>query len=167
MIPHNEGVGVVRRARLFAINAHDGQIRKFTGEDYWHHCHRVANMVSEKIGEDHENHDVLVAAAYLHDTLEDTETTYCQLIKEFGGRVAWLVTELTDYYTPERFPDNNRRWRKGMEAIRLGYISDDAKTIKLCDLIDNTESIVKNDPKFAIVYLREKADVLESMGFGE
>ncbi len=158
---------IISEAKLFSYHAHKGQIRKFTGEDYWHHCRRVAKLVSEKVGIYHENHDVMVAAAYLHDTIEDTETTYSQLVREFGNRVAWLVTELTDEYTPERYPENNRRWRKGMEAVRLGQISADAKIIKLCDLIDNTESIVKNDPKFAITYLREKADVLESMGFGE
>ncbi len=158
---------IIVKAAKFSYHAHRGQIRKFTGEDYWNHCRRVARLVSNKVGIYHEDHDTLVAAAYLHDTLEDTKTTYCQLIKEFGGRVAWLVSELTDYYTPKRFPDNNRRWRKGMEAVRLGDISADAKIIKLCDLADNTASIVENDPKFAITYLREKADVLESMGFGE
>jgi len=168
VLSHSEqDARLVRKALKFAYYAHNGQIRKFTGEDYWHHCRRVAKMVSERIGIYHIEHDELVAAAYLHDTLEDTDTTYQQLIKEFGGRVAWLVFELTDHYTPERYPDNNRRWRKSMEAVRLGQISESAKIIKLCDMSDNTASIVKNDAKFAITYLREKADVLESMGFGE
>lgn len=159
---------IIIKALQFSARAHKGQTRKYTGEDYWFHCRNVAKMVSEKVGIYHEDHDVLVAAAYLHDTLEDTETTYCQLIREFGGRVAWLVSELTDYYTPERFPNNNRRWRKGMEAVRLGQISANAKIIKLCDVSANiSDHLVERDPKFAIPYLREKADVLESMGFGE
>jgi hypothetical protein len=52
-------------------------------------------------------------------------------------------------------------------VCRLGKISASAKLIKLCDLIDNTRSITEHDPDFAVTYLREKADVLEAMGYGD
>jgi (p)ppGpp synthase/HD superfamily hydrolase len=109
----------------------------------------------------------VVAAAVLHDTLEDTDTTVEELQKRFGPTVASLVSELTDEYTKTAYPHLNRSQRKTLEAGRLAEASQSAKLIKLCDLIDNTRSIVEHDPDFATVYLREKAAVLEAMGYGE
>jgi hypothetical protein len=53
-----------------------------------------------------------------------------------------------------------------MEAIRLGRISSRAQTIKYADLLDNGQDIMKNDPKFGKVYLREKETILKYMNKG-
>ena len=110
-------------------------------------------------------------AALLHDTIEDTDTTYGRLWEVFGPDVAGLVQELTDVYTHEAYPNANRATRKSSEAQRLAGISREAKLIKWCDLADNTKTIVQHDPGFAKVYLHEKADLIELMGldilFGE
>lgn len=163
---------LIRAAREFAYERHYGQMRKYTGLAYHHHLENVAGMVMALghafsipiVGVSIEQ---TIAAAYLHDTLEDTDTDVKELEYGFGKIVANIVVELTDYYTPEMFPNENRAWRKEVEAQRLGKISPAAKLIKWCDLIDNTRSIVEHDPKFAIVYLREKARVLEEMGLGK
>jgi len=153
---------LIDHARYFSINAHDGQVRKYTGEPYWHHCRNVARLVQERT-----NNDSMVAAAWLHDTLEDTDTTVICLESNFGDIVTRLVCDLTDIYITENWPELNRAERKNLECIRYKYnVSENAKIIKLCDLIDNTTSIVEHDPKFAITYLREKANLLEAMGFG-
>jgi hypothetical protein len=78
-----------------------------------------------------------------------------------------LVVELTDVYTKENFPDLNRRARKEMEAKRLGEISSRAQTIKYADLLDNGEDIMKNDPSFGRVYIKEKERILNYMNFGD
>jgi (p)ppGpp synthase/HD superfamily hydrolase len=106
----------------------------------------------------------MVAAAWLHDTLEDTATTYGDLVENFGEDVAHLVFELTDLYTPAAFPAWNRAKRKRAEARRLGEASLQAQVIKLADIADNTGDIVVNDPKFASVYLPEKAAILARIG---
>ena len=103
----------------------------------------------------------MIQAAYLHDILEDTDTNFEELRDEFGIEVAHLVWELTDVFTHAAYPAFCRATRKKWECQRLADIHPDAKKIKLADIADNTKSIVEHDPKFAIVYLREKADMLE------
>jgi (p)ppGpp synthase/HD superfamily hydrolase len=140
---------------------HCGQKRKYTYEPYTVHLDAVADLVA-KAGAS----DVLVAAAYLHDTLEDTETTLGELEREFGGDIASLVLELTDVYVSGA-GHGNRATRKAKEAFRLATVSPAAQTIKLADLIDNTKSIVERDPNFAKVYLREKAELLKVLTKGD
>lgn len=147
-------------AQIFAEEAHKGQERKYTGEPYYNHVYSVSRRVA-KINNDPD----LIIAALLHDTVEDTEVTGEEIEELFGTRVAELVYDLTDHFTKENYPNFNRKKRKNLEAKRLGTISDDAKMIKLCDLADNTASIVEHDPGFARIYLKEKAEVLKNMGY--
>lgn len=145
-------MSLINQARDFAFRAHFGQKRKYTDLPYYTHVSQVADFVF-----DYSNSEEMIAAAYLHDTLEDTETTVASLIKaEFPEEVIHLVIELTDVYTKENFPDFNRHQRKKLEAVRLGTISDEAKTIKLADILSNTADITQHDPNFAAVYLDEK-----------
>lgn len=146
------------RAKYFAQFAHVGQTRRYTGEPYFVHCESVARRVAMLTSS-----DAVIAAAYLHDTIEDTVVTHRDLCKFFGGYVATLVLELTDVFTPAKYPATNRAARKKLEADRLGKCSHDAKLIKRCDIADNTTSIVENDPKFAVIYLAEKAYLLEQI----
>ena len=152
---------LVVHARRLAEDAHTGQKRKYDGEDYIVHPQRVAQMVA-----DHGGTPTMVAVALLHDTIEDTWVTYEYLVEEFTPELADMVWELSDQYTHEAFPDNNRAERKAMEAQRLGQISVDAQTIKYCDLIDNTRDIVKQDIGFAKTYLKEKRRILALMDAG-
>ena len=144
-------------AETFAIAAHlaTGQRRKYTNEPYWYHCRAVSNIVARARGS-----DVMIAAAWLHDVVEDTKVTLDDLSNFFPLSVVRLVEELTDVYTSERYPTFNRRERKNHEAARYAKVSNDAKTIKLADLIDNTSSIGRHDPSFAKVYFREKEQML-------
>ena len=151
----------VQDAIDFGLEKHGDQRRKYTGNPYFtEHCIPVADRVREMGGDEN-----MIIAALLHDTVEDTDTTYAEIQERFGSDVADLVHELTDRYTPEDYPDMNRAARKKAEAERLGKASPRAKLIKLCDMADNTKSIVMHDPGFATVYLREKAYLLECMGY--
>lgn len=146
---------LVKRASEFAQKAHVDQKRKYTNEPYFNHLKAVAEAVADAT-----NDPEVIAAAYLHDTLEDTDTSFTTLVAEFGPRVANLVLELTDVFTPKAFPNLNRKARKAKETERLAKISKEAKLIKTFDLMDNTASIMTNDPKFAKVYLAEKAALM-------
>lgn len=150
---------IINKARDFCVAAHSGQRRKYTEEGYSNHCERVAQAVM-KMTFDPE----VIAAAYLHDVLEDCREITSEIIQEkFGPRVLSIVRELTNVYTKEAYPALNREERKSREAARLGTVSLEAKMIKRCDIADNLPDFVMYDPEFAIVYMKEKARVLEEM----
>lgn len=149
----------IQHATVFATQAHAGQKRKYTGDDYIVHPIAVAELVRERGGSEHQ-----IIAALLHDTVEDTDVTVQEIALNFGWIVATLVEELTDVYTHEAHPDKNRAMRKSLEADRLAKVSPEAKLIKLCDMIDNTSTIVEHDPGFAKVYLKEKQELYTKMG---
>lgn len=153
-----EEQAMVARARYFASKKHAGQARKYTGDPYIVHPVAVADMVRRNGGTAN-----MVAAALLHDTLEDTDATVAEIEAITNKEVAMLVVELTDQYTSEFYPELNRKVRKRLEAERLAKVSPEAKAIKLADMADNTATIVEYDPGFAKVYLREKAELLDLM----
>ncbi|MFW3613461.1 HD domain-containing protein [Billgrantia antri] len=154
---------MIERAALFCRAAHQavGQQRKYTGEPYWHHPVAVAERVSAVEAATVE----MIAAAHLHDVLEDTAVTALDLEACFGERVTALVLELTDQFIDPEI--GNRAHRKALERDRLAQISPEAQTIKYADLIDNTGSIVTRAPGFARVYLAEKRQLLEVMTRGD
>lgn len=150
------------RARDFFREAHDsiGQKRKFSGLSYWTHTERVAELVSQVIN----NEDVIIAAMG-HDFAEDClpanpSYTMEQVTEAFGENVTSLITQLTDVFTKEAYAQFNRAKRKLLEAQRLGTISPEGKTLKICDLIDNTSDILAHDKGFGIQYLKEKEIIL-------
>jgi (p)ppGpp synthase/HD superfamily hydrolase len=153
-------VSKVSKALAFATAAHEGQSRKYDGEPYIVHPIAVSELVSS-LTEDED----MVIAALLHDVVEDTEVTGEEIHKHFGDRVAELVYDLTDQFTSETYPNLNRKIRKRLEAQRLGKCSKDVQLIKICDMADNTKSIIKDDPGFASLFLREKSYILEEMGY--
>lgn len=146
-------MATIEDAKKFAIERHGDQKRKYTGEPYWHHCEEVANTI-ERYG----GYKAMIQVAWLHDVLEDTNTSVMELYQRFGVDVALLVLELTDVAKPGV---GNRAQRKAFECIRLSRISIEAKSIKLADIISNTPSIVENDIQFAKVYLQEVQDIIE------
>ncbi len=149
---------VIHRAELFAQNAHKEHKRKYTGDPYYVHLDEVRNIVKSAGGTIE-----MQAAALLHDTIEDTEITEEDIRNEFGPVIAKLVVELTDVSKPE---DGNRATRKAIDRDKLAGVSAQAQTIKYADLISNGKDIAQNDPKFAKVYHKEKAELLKVMTRG-
>lgn len=151
----------------FATKAHGTQLRKYTNDPYIIHPIAVAKMVKDMGGDDN-----MVYAALLHDVLEDTDVTHSQLraflFQNFdvadAADILSLVVDLTDVFTKDSFPQQNRKLRKTNEAKRLGVVSDRAKLIKVADIKHNSESITMYDPKFAKVFLAEKDVLLQYMG---
>jgi (p)ppGpp synthase/HD superfamily hydrolase len=107
--------------------------------------------------------EAMAQAAFLHDTLEDTAFTLEGLRSGFGDVVADIVNELTNYFTKEKFPDQNRAQRKHAEFVRLGKVSQEAKIIKMLDRIDNLRD-EGSDPEFAKLYAKESAALAEVIG---
>ena len=152
-------IDLITKAEQFAVQAHGPQKRKYSGEPYIVHPIEVYEIVRSV---PHTN--AMIAAALLHDVIEDTEATYDDVFVNFGVIVADLVDELTDVSKPE---DGNRAVRKAIDRTHLAKASADAQTIKLADVISNTKDIKENDPKFAKVYISEMKSLLEVLDKGD
>ncbi|MEA3302663.1 MAG: HD domain-containing protein [Pseudomonadota bacterium] len=152
---------LVKQARDFATLAHQriNHRRKYTRQPYEVHLKSVAHIVSS-VTDDEE----MIAAAWLHDTVEDTAATHYDIEQQFGKEVHDLVYALTDISKPG---DGNRATRKGIDRMHLARASVRAKSVKLADLIDNLRDICKHDAKFAKVYLQEMSALLEVLGEGD
>ena len=145
---------------VFATKAHTDvrQVRKYTGEPYIVHPIEVM-MITSLAGSVTED---MLAAALLHDVVEDTEKTLDDIYKLFGISITAFVEELTEPETKGK-----RATRKAAEAERLSKVSDEAQTIKIADSISNIRTIKKYDPEFAKVYLPEKAALLKVLTRGD
>ena len=154
-------MNVVEKARVFATAAHAavGQVRKYTFEPYMVHPTEVANIVAS-VPHTRE----MLAAAYLHDTVEDTGVTLDLIRAEFGDEIADLVGWLTDVSQPA---DGNRAARKAKDRAHSAEAPADAQTVKLADVLSNTRTIVQHDEKFARTYLEEKRLLLAVMDKGD
>lgn len=157
------------RICAFAASAHTAQKRKYSDEPYINHLVRVMDTCRQYTG------DIRVlAAAVLHDILEDTTVTeeqlgeFLQSVMEPGVAedTQSLVVQLTDVYIKKNFPSMNRRTRRHREAERLARVSPDAQTIKYADILDNINDLVGGDDDFAPVFLRECRAILQRMNQG-
>jgi guanosine-3',5'-bis(diphosphate) 3'-pyrophosphohydrolase len=127
------------RAEKFATEKHDGQVRKGDPpEPYIKHPIAVARVLVDVGGITDEE---LLAAALLHDTVEDTKTTFEDLTREFGARVSSLVGEVTD----DKSLDKEER--KRLQIEHSANISPDAKTLKFGDKICNVRDVANKPPK--------------------
>lgn len=147
------------RTLQFAAHAHRLQRRKYTFEPYIFHpisvATRLQSFYKSEFGVSAPT--VLLQAALLHDTVEDTDASFGDIAVNFGMDVATLVFWLTDL----PMPNSSRKVRKQLNAERLRNAPDAALIVKHFDLQDNTESIEKYDPAFAATYLPEKARIRE------
>ncbi len=152
---------LIAPAKTYATLAHKriDQRRKYSNQPYQVHLEAVASIVAT-VSDDEE----MIAAAWLHDVVEDTPATLGDLQKEFGNSIAKLVEHLTDISRPG---DGNRVKRKEIDRLHIAQASERAKTIKLADLIDNCQDITRHDPRFASVYLREMSALLDVLGEGD
>lgn len=140
------------RANRYALLAHDGQVRRFTGEPYFLHPLAVASKL-EEFTDDQE----ILAAAFLHDVVEDTPMAIYDVRNEFGDRVAELVWLLTDLPMP-----GNRAERKAFQRARLAGGPAEAQDIKLVDMWHNAPSIIEHDPSFAPTFCAEMAATIDA-----
>ena len=150
-------MSVTDRALTFATAAHAavGQKRKYDGEDYIVHPIRVADIVRTYGGSDDQ-----IAAAYLHDVVEDTQVDIDTIRNVFGNAIADLVSDLTDVSVSY---DGNRATRKSIDMEHTLSGSVDAQFVKLADILDNSQDIRANDPSFWKVYQKEMLALLDGM----
>ena len=117
-----------QRAAAFAARMHAAHVRKDGVTPYFAHPARVAMVVRDVFGCDDPE---VIAAAFLHDTLEDTPADYDDIESRFGAGVADLVAALSkNMLLPERE-------REAEYDARLAAASWRARLVKLADVVDN------------------------------
>lgn len=149
----------IETARVVAMAAHGavGQIRRYTGEPYWKHPEMVAKLVSQRT---HGNRPVLVAVAWLHDVLEDTQLTAAFIREVFGPVVAKHVIELTDVRVSDKKSQNALT-----NIARLTLVSEDAMLVKLCDIEANTSCITSEyNDHFLLAWLPTEMAIVYAIG---
>ena len=126
-------------AVCFAVNKHSGQTRKMAGAPYILHPMEVASIVGTMT----DDKDVL-AAAVLHDTVEDTDATLDEIRKQFGKRIALLVMTETEEKRPDRPPAETWELRKEETLIILESTKDiGVKMMWLGDKLSNMRSFAR------------------------
>ncbi len=129
----------IARALDFAARKHAAQRRKGEAQEpYINHLAEVALLVAEATEGKDATH---VIAALLHDTIEDQEVKYEELVEAFGAEVADLVREVTD---DKSLP---KARRKELQVEHAAHASPRAKMLKIADKTSNLRSILASPPK--------------------
>jgi GTP diphosphokinase / guanosine-3',5'-bis(diphosphate) 3'-diphosphatase len=138
-------VGLILKASEFAAARHRTQLRKGADKSpYINHPIQVANLLINDAGE---KDPVLLAAAILHDVVEDTAETPEEkkvlidlMIAIFGAEVLSIVLEVTDDKSLEK-PE-----RKRLQIVHAPHLTDNAKKLKIADKIMNVKDITNHPP---------------------
>lgn len=148
----------VAKAEEFSKIYHGNQTRKYTDELYYIHPAAVAKIIRTV-----EHTDEMIAAAYLHDLVEDTIATHGLILQEFGSIIFSYVYFLTDVSRSGKTGDGNRDKRKIMDRAHNVDGPPESQTIKVADMIDNSISIILHDEHFATVFMREMEVTVNSL----
>jgi (p)ppGpp synthase/HD superfamily hydrolase len=142
---------LIERAKLFALNAHKDQTHGSVPITV--HLEAVTNKATEEITKYFDGYfdgiiDVVIAAAWLHDTVEDTDTDISTIEKEFGIDVAEIVWDVTDG------PGENRLQRH-LNTYHRTRQNDLSIFVKMCDRWHNQKRSTENAERFMEMYHRE------------
>jgi (p)ppGpp synthase/HD superfamily hydrolase len=136
--PADAGLVLVARAADFAARMHVSQRRKGAAQEpYLNHLAEVALLLGEATGG---TDYVLVAAAWLHDTLEDTEAEREELEALFGREVASIVAEVTDDKSLKKVE------RKRLQIETAPHRSRQARLLKIADKTSNLRAMASSPP---------------------
>ena len=146
------------RAILFAVRAHAGTERRGKGYPYIVHPMEAVEIVATMTSDQE-----LLAAAALHDTVEDTDVTLDQIRAAFGDRVAALVADESDEMPAGVSEEDSWHARKQAAIERLSRASRDAKMVALGDKLSNMRAIardyaVQGDALWSIFHTKDPKD---------
>lgn len=132
-----------KQSQQFAISKHGNQ--KYGEHPYSYHLNYVVNILTEYgYAED----DAIISAGWLHDTIEDTDTTHAMLVLEFNQEIADIVWAVSSE------PGKNRQAKFRNTAPKI-ISNKKALIVKLADRIANTEASLANNPKLYQMYVKE------------
>ena len=146
------------RAIIYAVHAHAGTERRGKGFPYIVHPMEAVEIVATMTSDQE-----LLAAAVLHDVVEDTDATVEDIRAEFGDRIAALVASESDTFEDGVSEEDSWHSRKKAAIERLARASHDAKMVALGDKLSNMRAIardyaVKGDSFWNIFHAKNPAD---------
>ena len=146
------------RAIIYAVHAHAGTERRGKGFPYIVHPMEAVEIVATMTSDQE-----LLAAAALHDVVEDTDATVEDIRAEFGDRIAALVASESDTFEDGVSEEDSWHSRKKAAIERLARASHDAKMVALGDKLSNMRAIardyaVKGDSFWNIFHAKNPAD---------
>jgi (p)ppGpp synthase/HD superfamily hydrolase len=139
---------MIQNARRFAIEAHKDT--RYGDLPYEFHLQAVVDVMGECTPE-------AIAAAWLHDVVEDTHVSLNDIRNNYGGKVARLVDCVTDA------PGNNRREKKVGMYAKLSSGPPLARRLKMADRIANMTASMEN-PKMRAMYRAEFPEFIQIAG---
>lgn len=159
-------MSLVERAKNWAVVLHKGQFRKYGKRKYIYHPAKVVSYLKDK----NYSKPELMAAAWLHDVVEDCNISYSWLENLFGLDVARLVEEVSHPAVATEIKPRSKRWQVYLE--HYNNASHEGKVLKMADRICNLSEYVdywdeldnKGRCFLSDVYLDESIDLLESLG---
>jgi len=150
-------MNIIIAAAHLARRAHEGQFRKYRRVPYIHHPARVAGRVAPHP----EATEVMVAAAFLHDVVEDTPFGLQDITAATSAQIADLVSQLTNPSKNMKLP---REDRKAIDRAHLRKACREAKIIKLVDRIDNLRDMDDAEDQFRQLYAGESLLLADTVG---
>jgi len=136
--PTHPNLGLILKALEFAARKHRDQRRKDQeASPYINHPITLSHILWHVAQVDDA---IVLAGALLHDTVEDTDTTFEELSQEFGPEVQDLVREVTDDKTLPK------PVRKQLQIDHAPHLSERAKLVKLADKIANLQDLIASPP---------------------
>lgn len=151
-------MNMILRAANLARRAHEGQKRKYTLRPYIEHPARVAGKVAIYVNATED----MVAAAFMHDVLEDTQATYHEIVDATGHGAATLVKLLTN--PSKEHPEVSRAERKAIDRAHLEKAPWEVKVIKMVDRMDNLLELGGSPWDFQLLYAQESIMLAEAIG---
>jgi (p)ppGpp synthase/HD superfamily hydrolase len=148
---YNDDMSIVEKARLFAIKAHGAQ--KYGEFPYEKHLQDVVEIVQKYF----DSNDVIMASAWLHDVIEDTDVTFKEVFEEFGRYVARIVFACSDE------PGKNRKERHERTYPKLMAAGREAIAVKLADRIANVRHSKTNNHGLFMMYHKEYPDFKKAL----
>ena len=131
-------ISIVTRAMEYAAEKHRGQTRKDAiSTPYINHPIALAHLLADVGGITDAN---IIAAALLHDTVEDTDATVEDIKELFGKEIMAIVIEVTD----DKSLSSSER--KRLQIENAAHISQEAKLVKLADKICNLQDMLERPP---------------------
>lgn len=158
---HGEPLGIVFKALAFSAEKHRNLRRKDAeASPYINHPIALANVLINEAGI---ADPIVICGALLHDTVEDTETSFEELESQFGLAIAQVVREVTD---DKLLP---KEVRKQLQVEHAAHASHHARLVKLADKICNLRDIAQSPPKDwslerKVEYFRWAKQVVDALG---
>lgn len=145
------------KAAIFAVKAHANTERRGKGFPYIIHPMEAASIVAT-ITRDPE----ILAAAVLHDVVEDTDVTVDEVRAEFGDRIAQIVDSESDKFPEGMSEEDSWQGRKQMAIDRLAEASEECKIVAMGDKLSNMRAIARDyaavgDELWNIFHVKDKA----------